>query len=151
MDINGKSKVINLCPWSVSWKRDTLTGDELLKANGTFYILNQEIESQVRNGNVYYNGTDGKGSHARVYIENPELREELEFDNKEEKRTQDILNDEKCEKLLSYKTLSAFEKNLVASVVCNHEMAKIMKYARSIKLNDYDKIKVLESHCNMTI
>jgi len=147
--MNDKSKVINLCSYPVSWKRITLIGDEYIKGGASVYILNSELETQKDGGNQFIAGTDGLGSHAQVYIENPELREYFLFDNKEEKRTQLIVDDEKCKHILELKTPSSFKKNLKETIITNHEKLKIMEYARKSKLNDYDKIKELEEYCGI--
>lgn len=146
IDMNGKSKVKNLCDWAVSWERINSIGDEYLKANAIIYISNAEIESQVQNGNKFFTGNDSIGSHARVYIENSELREYLGFDNKSDGKTQFILDEDKCKQIIEYKTFSTFKKHLEEDVVTNQEKAKIINYARKAKLNDYDKIKELENH-----
>jgi len=147
--MNDKSKVKNLCPWNISWERQTTDGDEFIKANQIVYIINSEIETQVQNGNIFFIGT-GNGEHARVYINNPEMREYLGFDNKEEKRTQFILDDDKCKQILEYKTFSIFKKHVEEEIITNQEKATIVNYAKKIKMNDYDKIKFLESYTNLT-
>ena len=50
-------------------------------------------------------------------------------------------------KILDYKTIATFKKHLEDDVVANHEKAKIIAYARKIKLNDFEKIRSLEEHC----
>lgn len=149
LNMNDKSKVINLCDYPVSWERITTTGDEYLKANATVWIANSEIESQKDNGNRWIGGTDGLGSHACIYIDNPELREYFKFDDKEDKRTQLIIDEEKCKNILDLKTLSSFKKNIEKNIVEVHEKQKIMNVARKVKLNDYDKIQFLEEYCEM--
>jgi hypothetical protein len=149
IDMNSKSKVKSLCDWAVSWERINVPGDEYIKANSVIYISNAEIEAQVQNGNKFFSGSDGLGSHARVYIENPEFREYLGFDNKSEGKTQFILDDEKCKQILEYKTFSTFKKHLEEDVVTNQEKSKIMSYARKTKLNDYEKIQELEKVTGM--
>lgn len=149
INMNDKSKVRNLCPWNVSWERQTQTGDEFIKANQVVYITNSEIETQVQNDNYFFCGNDGVGSHARVYIENSEMREYLGFDNPTENKTQLILNDEKCKEILEYKTFNIFEKHVTENIVTNQEKAKIMNYAKKIKLNNYDKVKFLENYCGI--
>lgn len=148
-NMNEKSKVTNLCDFPVSWKRETAMGDEYIKANGIAYILNQELETQKDNGNKFIAGIDGLGSHALIYIENPELREYFEFDNKSEKRTQLIVDEEKCKSILEIKTLSTFKKNLTENIVTEQEKMKIMNVARKIKIDEYSKIEVLEEYTGM--
>jgi len=149
VNMNDKSKVKNLASWNVSWERINSPGDELIKANGTIYISNSEIETQIQNGNRYFIGT-GNGNHARVYIENPEFREYLGFDNKEEKITQFILDEERCKQIFDYKTLVTFKKHLEDDIITNQEKSTIINYARKIKLNDYEKIQALQDHCEIT-
>lgn len=149
INMNDKSKVKNLCSWNISWERQTTDGDEFIKANQVVYIVNSELETQVNNGNVYLAGIDGLGSHARAYIENPEMREYLGFDNPSEKCIQLILNDEKCKQIFEYKTFTTFKKHIEEEVVTNQEKAMIVNYAKKMKINDYDKIQFLADYCGI--
>jgi len=143
IDMNSRSKVKNLCDWNISWERYSMDGDEFIKANQTVYIPNMEIETQVQNNNLFFSGNDNIGSHSRVYIENPEMREHLGFDNKEEKRTQLILSDEKCKEIFEYKTFSVFKKHVIENIITNQEKSKIVNYAKKMKINNYDQIQYL--------
>jgi hypothetical protein len=145
INLNDKSKVKNLCPWAISWMRQNTDGDEFIKANQVVYITNSEIETQVQNGNTFFVGTSN-GDHARCYIENPEMREYLGFDNPSEKRNQLILNDEKCKQIFEYKTFSTFKKHIEEEVITNQEKAMIVNYAKKSKINDYDKVKFIEEY-----
>ena len=149
IDMNSRSKVRNLCDWNISWERYSMDGDEFIKANQTVYIPNMEIETQVQNNNPFFTGTDTLGSHARVIIENPEMREHLGFDNKEEKRTQLILTDEKCKEIFEYKTFSTFKKHVTENIITNQEKSKIVSYAKKNKINNYEQIKFLEEFTNL--
>jgi len=148
IDMNSRSKVKNLCDWNISWERYSMDGDEFIKANQTVYIPNMEIETQVQNNNPFFSGS-GNGDHARCYIENPEMREHLGFDNKEEKRTQLILTDEKCKEIFEYKTFSTFKKHVTENIITNQEKSKIVNYAKKNKINDYDKIQFLSEYTKL--
>ena len=150
IDMNSRSKVKNLCEWNDSWERYSMEGDEFIKANQTVYIPNMEIETQNQNNNLFINGTDAIGSHARVYIENAEMREHLGFDNKEEKRVQLILNDEKCKEIFEYKTFNIFKKHVTENIITNQEKSKIVSYAKKMKINDYDKIQYLTEYTGLS-
>jgi len=150
IDMNSRSKVQNLCDWNVSWERFSMDGDEFIKANQTVYIPNMEIETQVQNNNIVFSGNDNIGSHARVYIHNPEMREHLGFDNKEEKRTQLILSDEKCKEIFDYKTFSTFKKHVTENIITNQEKSKIVNYAKKNKINNYDQIQFLENFTGLS-
>lgn len=141
-------KVRNLCDWNLYFKLQNVIGDVNIPANGSKNMFVSEIISQIDNGNVFFVGNDGKGSHAKIYIEHEDLRKQLAFDRPEDKETQKILTDEKCDYILNLKTQSAFEKNIKDFVVMNHEKDKIMKYAKKINLNDYQKINFLKKYCN---
>ena len=150
IDMNSRSKVKNLCEWNVSWERYSMEGDEFIKANQTVYIPNMEIETQVQNNNLFFSGNDNIGSHARVYIHNPEMREHLGFDNKEEKRTQLILNDEKCKEIFEYKTFNTFKKHVNENIITNQEKSKIVSYAKKNKINNYEQIQFLIEHTGLS-
>ena len=149
IDMNSRSKVKNLCDWNISWERYSMDGDEFIKANQTVYIPNMEIETQVQNNNLFFVGS-GNGDHSRVYIENPEMREHLVFDNKEEKRTQLILSDEKCKEIFEYKTFSTFKKHVTENIITNQEKSKIVNYAKKNKINNYDQIQFLENFTGLS-
>jgi len=149
IDMNSRSKVKNLCDWNVSWERFSMDGDEFIKANQTVYIPNMEIETQVQNNNLFFVGS-GNGDHARVLIHNPEMREHLGFDNKEEKRTQLILSDEKCKEIFEYKTFSTFKKHVTENIITNQEKSKIVNYAKKNKINNYEQIQFLENFTGLS-
>lgn len=148
INMNEKSKIKNLCPFPISWKRITIIGDEYLKPNASVFVLNSEIYAQVESRNIMLAGNDQLGSHAMAYIENDELREDLKFDDKADGRKQNILNDEKCESIINSK-FSAFKKSIEENVVTQHEKMKIIASARKSKLNDYDKIEFLQTYCGL--
>lgn len=146
LDMEKRSTIKNLCPWTVSFKLNNSNGEVLLDANKKTTINNQELVTLCENGSVMFNGT-GNGDHARIYIENKELREYVGFDIDDKK--QKILDDELCQKILDYKTLSTFKKHIKENIVAEHEKANMMEYARKIKLNDFDKIDFLEEYTGL--
>jgi hypothetical protein len=150
INLNDKSKVRNLATWSVSFEMLNTSGDAYFKPSSVLYMSNMEIESQVQNGNKLFCGTDNLGSHSRLYIENPDFREYLGFDNKAEGKTQFILDEEKCKQMLEYKTFSVFKKHVEENVITKQEKAILMAYARKAKINDFDKIQFLSDYCDIT-
>jgi len=148
LDLDKRSTIVNLCPWNISFTLPISNANILIGANKKSSINNQELVVLCENQNVMFAGT-GNGNHARIYIENPELRKYIGFDSEDDKQKQFILTEEECQKIFDYKTISTFQKHLEEDVVSNHEKAIIMNYARKIKLNDYERITVLESHCGM--
>lgn len=145
LDLDKRSKVINLCPWAICIILPNSKAEILLEANKTKDINNGELVTLADNEDVMLYGT-GNGDHARVYVDNKDYREYVGFDNSEEKRTQYVLTNEECQRILDLKTQSSFEKNVSEKVLMRHEKENIMKYARKIKLNDYNKISYLEEY-----
>ena len=121
-------------------------GDIVIKANSTRDLLNRDIVSLCNNSNVFFVGTDGRGSHSRIFIKNPNLRVYVGFDSEDGTMKQEVLNDDVCQKILDTKSQEQFEKIVKEKIVSYHEKVKIMNYAKKVKLNDFDKIVYLEKH-----
>lgn len=143
-----RSTVRNMCPWTVSFTLPISGGSVLLGAYKKTSVNNEELISLIENSNIMFVGT-GEGNHARIYVENEQIRKYVGFDDEESKKKQFVLNDDECQRILDYKTFATFKKHMEESVISNHEKAKIIEYARKIKVNDYEKIDYLESYCQM--
>jgi len=122
-------------------------GDRKIAANGYLDMLNRDIVSLCNNSNIFFVGTDGRGSNARIYIQNPDLRVYVGFDSQDGKYTQQVLSDELCQEILDSKTQKQFEKTVNDKIISYHEKIHIMNYARKVKLNDFDRISFLEEYC----
>lgn len=121
-------------------------GDISIKANGYRDMLNRDIVSLRNNSNIFFVGTDGKGSNARIYIKNPDLRIYVGFDAEDGSFTQQVLTDEICQEILDSKTQKQFEKVVKEKIISYHEKVRIINYARKIKLDSFEKISFLESY-----
>lgn len=145
LDMDKRSKIINLCSWTVSFTLPNSKAEILLESGKSTTINNAELVTLADNQDIMFYGTDN-GNHARIYVDNKDFREYVGFDNIEEKRTQFILNDDEFQKIFDLKTDSAFEKNIKEKVVMNHEKHNIIEYAKKNKINDYNRIKFLEEY-----
>lgn len=141
--------IVNLTPWNQGFTRINTVGTVLIPPYGRMNIDREEVISQCYNKNVQFTGTDNKGSHARIYIEDAEVRKEFEFD--EEGRKQNVLTEEKLARLFEYKRMGDFEKNLKDYVGIHAEKFVLMDYIRKHKINDYDKIKAVEKFTGVPI
>jgi len=121
-------------------------GDQTIKANGYLDLLNRDIVSLRNNSNVFFVGTDSKGSHARIYIQNPDLRIYVGFDSEDGKVKQQVLTDEVCQEIFDIKSQKQFEKMVQEKIVSYHEKVRIMNYAKKVKLDSFEKITFLETH-----
>ena len=144
-----KVQIVNLTPWDQGFSRINTNGAVNLPPYGRMNLEREEVVSQYYNKNIQFVGIDGDGSHARIYIEDADLRKELEFDA--ENRKQNVLTDEKLAKLFEYKRLGDFEKNLKEYVRIHAEKFVLVDYIKKHKINDYDKIKAVERYIGVSI
>ena len=144
-----KVSIVNLTPWDQGFARMNTVGAVNLPPYGRMNIDREEIISQCYNRNVQFVGIDGQGSHARIYVEDVEIRKEFEFDT--DTRKQNVLTNEKIAKLFEYKRMSDFEKNLKDLVRIHAEKFMIVEYIKKHKINDYDKIKSVEKYTDIKI
>lgn len=148
LDLDKRSKVVNLCPWSVSFTLPNSNGEILLDAYKSTTINNEELVTLADNQNVMFCGT-GDGNHARIYVENANYREYVGFDNAEQKKVQFVLTTDECAKILELKTDATFQKHVKEKVVLTHEKETFLKYCKKNKLNDYNRIQFLEEHTGL--
>jgi len=147
-NMDSYTTVRSLCSWDLHFAIHGIqNADKVIKPFGTIDLLNREIKSCCDNNNAFFVGT-GKGDHARVYIEDDDMRIFVGFDSEDGKRKQNILTEEKCLKLFEYKTQSTFEKNIQEEVITEAEKDFIIACARKNKVNDFEKINFLEQYTN---
>lgn len=147
LSMETKITVRSIADWTTGFQRIETTGDVTIPANGTTRLNRGEVISQAQNGNRLFAGIDGLGSHATLYIEDAATREELDFDNAEEKRTQLVLTQELVKKLFDYKGVSrAFKDKVAEYVVTSAEKAAIMLMIKKGNYNDYEKIRYIENY-----
>lgn len=151
LSMDEKIQIRNLCNWAVSFKRIDSIGDVLIPANTTMRISRGEVFSQAQSNNVLFTGTDGIGSHARIYIDDRNTRVELDFESEDGKRTQNIISDDKIKEIFAIKTKTGFEKAIKENIVTKAEMSVIVNAVKKLKLNEYDKVKFIEEYTGMNV
>ena len=150
LDMDKRSKVTNLCPWAITFTLPNSGGEVRIEGNKSTTINNGELVTMKDNNNVMLCGT-GDGNHARLFVDNPEFREYVGFDNSENKQKQFILIPEECEKICSLKTDSVFKKHVEKKVLLEHEKAIFMDYCKKSKFNDYNRIMFLEEYTGLQL
>lgn len=145
LDMQKRSSIKNLCPWVISFTLPISNANILLGADKKTSINNEELVALCENTNPMFAGT-GNGNHARITVENEELLKFVGWISEDGKEKPFILTEEECQKILDYKTISTFKKHLEEDIISNHEKAKIIEYARKVKLNDFEKITILEEY-----
>lgn len=146
IDLDKKITIKNLCTWDLYFKKLESYGDFRLPANGIRQITVGEVQSQVYDNVKMFVGTDGKGSHAKVYIDDKETRVHLGFEAEEKADEQNVITPERIKQILSYKTLKAFKENIENEIKLESEKAQLIEVAKKEKINDYEKIKFIEEY-----
>lgn len=146
LNLDAKISIRNIAGWTVGFRRIETQGDVTIPQNGSVRLPRSEVIAQTQNGNRLFTGVDGMGSHATIYIEDDLTRAEVDFDNKEEKRTQQILTTDLVKKLFDYKTLKTFEEKLKEHVVTRAEKYAITQIIKKLNINDHEKIRVVENY-----
>lgn len=137
-----KVSIVNLTPWPQGFRRINTVGHISIPAYGRMNLETEEVVSQCYAKNNQFTGEDGHGSHARIYVEDPAIRKEFEFETETVK--QKVLTDDKLAKLFEYKRMGDFEKNMKDLVVIHAERFILVEYIKKHKINDYEKIKAVE-------
>ena len=151
VNMDQKITVRSIAGWPTGFKRIETTGDVTIQKQGNIRLTRREVIAQVQSGNKLFTGTDDRGSHATLYIDDEPTRLEVEFDSKEEKRVQQVLNDEVVQKLFSYKTLKTFEERMKEAIVTRAEKYAIVQMISKLKLNDHEKIRIVEQYTGFKI
>lgn len=147
-DIKLDEKVLvkNLCDWSLYFERVETNGSVRLPRNGKIRLSRAEIQAQVFDNNVMFVGSDGVGSHARIYIDDKDTRILVGFETEDAKEKQQILDTDVVKKLFAYKTQKSFEDNVKKQVKTKAEKNFLVEEAKRQKVNDFEKIKFIEEY-----
>ena len=143
---NTRIKLTNLAPWAVSFSRLNHLGDVTIQPNGVIMIDRDEVEAQMYANNKMFVGTDGRGAHAQILIDDKTLREQFGFPEE-----QDVLTDAVLNKLFAYKQQAAFERNVKEYVVRDYERHRLVDYIQRKKINDFAKVRFVESLVGVTV
>lgn len=147
LNLEEKVTVRNLAGWTVGFARlSDMHGDVSIPAEGTARLSRNEIIMQTQNGNRLFTGTDIRGSHATLYIEDKATRVEVDFESEDGKVKQDVLTDEKVKYLFGLKTDKSFEENLRKTVVTRAEKYALVKMIKRLKFDNYSKMKIVENY-----
>jgi LEA14-like dessication related protein len=150
-NIDSKVWVTNLCNWNLYFKRAEGIGDIKIQSKGKLRLPIAEIQSQVYSNNIMFVGTDGKGSNARIYIEDKDTRILVGFESEDSTEIQVILNEEKIKDIIEIKAKKSFEDNVKKYVKTDAEKKTFVESVIKLGLNDFDKIKFIESYTDLKV
>ncbi len=146
LNMDERVPVKNLCDWDVYFDRIETVGTVKIPRKGTMRISRSEIQSQVYDRNPFFVGLDGKGSHAKVYIDDKPTRVLVGFEDEDSKEKQQILDSDRINQILEYKTMNTFKKRIQEEVKTHAEKATLVEEAKKVGLNDHEKIKFIEEY-----
>jgi len=142
-NLDEKVVIKNLCAWNLYFPRVESLGEVKVAPNGKMRLTKAEIQAQMFSGNKMFVGIDGQGSHARIYIDDKNTRQLVEFEQEERQK---ILDHESVKELLAYKTQKSFEKNVKDRVKTQAEKNFLIEESTKQKLNDFEKINFIEKY-----
>ncbi|WP_214771241.1 hypothetical protein [Exiguobacterium sp. s133] len=139
-----KVKVENLCAWPVYFARQIGNGDVKIAKGAVTLLTVEEIQAQVFSGNRQFTGVDGSGTNARLFIQDADVRQFLDFETKE--KPQKVMTEKEIKAILALKTQDKFEEKINDNIKTEAEKTKLLEVAQKVKLNDYDKIQFVEEY-----
>lgn len=146
LNLDERVTVKNLCEWDLYFRRIEGHGSVKFARKGINRLTRSEIQSQVFAANPMFVGTNGKGSNARLYIDDKDTRVLVGFESDDGKEKQNVLTPEKVRQIIEYKTFATFQKHVEESVKTKGEKLVFIEEAKKLKLNDHDRIKFIEEH-----
>jgi hypothetical protein len=148
MSVNLDEKVVikNLCEWDLYFPRIETSGTVKLVKKGINRLTRAEIQAQVFSNNTMFTGTDGRGSNAKIYIDDKKTRVLVGFEDEDGKEKQRILTPERVKEILNLKTLKSFKENISKDVKTQAEKLVLIEEAKKQGLNDYKKIQFIEEY-----
>lgn len=146
LNLDAKVTVRNIAPWNVGFARKADgVGDISIAPNGVIRLSRNEIIVQSQSGNKLFNGVDGRGSHATLYIDDEATRRELEFESTDAKQ-ESFVNVDIAKLFDIKKSQSAFEKEFMDKIRTRAEKCAVIEAMRKAKVSDYHKIRFAEQY-----
>lgn len=144
-----KITIKSIANWTTGFKRIETNGDATIPANGSIRLTASEVIAQVQNGNTLFLGTDERGSHATLYIEDKVTRIEADFEDATSE--QNVITVDSVKELFK-KSKNSFMKELPQIVVTRAEKYAIIDIIRKEKLfDDYEKVRAVEDHTGLRV
>ena len=136
-----KITIKSIANWTTGFKR--------IETNGSIRLTASEVIAQVQNGNTLFLGTDERGSHATLYIEDKVTRIEADFEDATSE--QNVITVDSVKELFK-KSKNSFMKELPQIVVTRAEKYAIIDIIRKEKLfDDYEKVRAVEDHTGLRV
>lgn len=133
-----KVLVKSIARWTTGFQRIESNGDVTIPPLGTVRLQASEIISQVQNGNLLFNGIDGQGSHATLFIDDKSTRIEANYES--ENTFQHFITKNLVKDIFEEVDQNVFEERIKENIKTRAERAFLMSAIKDLKLNDYGRI-----------
>lgn len=147
LNLDQKVTIRSISGWNTGFDRIVEgIGSVTVVPGGTARISRNEIIAQIQNGNMLFNGFDGKGSHATYYIEDAPTRIEVGFESPDGKIKQKIFSEQVVKDLFDIKDQKEFEEKFTEAIVTRAEKFSVIPVMKKLGVNDYLKIRFVEKY-----
>lgn len=147
LNLDQKVTIRSISGWNTGFDRIVEgIGSVTVVPGGTARISRNEIIAQVQNGNMLFNGFDGKGSHASYYIEDRPTRIEVGFESPDGNIKQKIFSEKLVKDLFDIDDQAEFEKEFMDAIVTRAEKYSVIPVMKKLGINDYSKIRFVEKY-----
>lgn len=130
----------SIAGWGTGFARILTIGDVEIPKRGSIRLSRNEIITQSYSGNRLINGTDSRGSHATLIIEDEATVKELGFENAIQ------FSDKRVKDLFDIKNQYEFEERLKEEIKTRAEKYALMVSIYKQDLNDFSKIRFCENY-----
>lgn len=148
-DMNATVTVRPLGQFETGFKLRTQQGSIAILPNTEVRLTRNEIANQVNYNNKLFCGTDRKGSHASLYIEDEATRRYLGFEDDEAK--QNIITTEKVLEAFEIKSQKKFESAIRSIAVTEDEKQFVLKTISESEIDSYKKIEFCKEYCKFSL
>lgn len=151
LNLDAKITIRSIAAWDTAFKRIDTGADVLIKPRGTFRLPRSEVMAQVDGGNRLLAGTDGRGSHATLIIDDKPTLVELGFESADGEDKQLCFSDELVKEVFAIADQRTFEATFKEKFVTRSEFKAVMDAITRLGINDYRKIRFAEEHTGFHI
>lgn len=145
LNLDQKVTVKSIAGWQTGFR--SIDGKDIaISPEGSVRLTRNEIISQVQNNNRLFNGVDGYGSHATLFVDDALTRKEVGFDSEDGTKKQSVLTDTVITNLFKLKSQNDFEARFKEAIVTRAEKYAVIRAVQRLGINDYSKIRFAEDY-----
>ena len=150
-DLDKKITVRSIAEWNTGFRRSDNTADVTIMPKGTVRLTRNEVIAQCNSGNKLFLGTDSRGGHATLLIDDPETRVELGFESDDGTQKQACFSDELVKSIFGIDSQPAFEDAFKSAFVTRSEKIAVIEAIKRLGINDYRKIRFVERYTGFNL